>query len=325
MRVRTPAWPQSADPPSPSMDLGDVTITASQSGGTDPSNSNITYLAAEDVSHTFSISKADQFITFAALPDRNNTDGATFTLSATASSGLTVSFESNNTAIVEVNGTTATVKDEGPVTITASQAGNSTYNAASKSRSYNNLKKDQTISNFGAIADSNTSVSSISLSATASSGLAVVYESNDTSVATISGSTINIQGAGRVKITATQPGNFAWRAATSQEQSFFVELVGRPLDIIFDGGGTMGINESFKARVTLKDATTGRLVDPTKYTSISVSYSVTNSVTGTTNASVSGNTVSTGSGQVRSPSPPPQRIQTRLLQNDMFQRLHPLP
>ena len=40
----------------------------------------------------------------------------------------------------------------------------------------------------------------------------------------------------------------------------------------------MGINENFKARVTLKDATTGRLIDPTKYTSISVSYSVTNSV-----------------------------------------------
>ena len=58
----------------------------------------------------------------------------------------------------------------------------------------------------------------------------------------------------------------------------------------------MGINENFKARVTLKDATTGRLIDPTKYTSISVSYSVTNSVSGTTNASVSGNTVSTGSG-----------------------------
>jgi hypothetical protein len=58
----------------------------------------------------------------------------------------------------------------------------------------------------------------------------------------------------------------------------------------------MGTNESFKPRVTLKDATTGRLVDPTKYTSISVSYSITNSVTGTTNASVSGNTVSTGTG-----------------------------
>ena len=80
----------------------------------------------------------------------------------------------------------------------------------------------------------------------------------------------------------------------SQEQSFFVKLVGRPLTVLFDGGGTMGTSESFKARVTLKDGTTGRVIDPAVYTSIGISYSVTNSVTGTTNASVSGNTVSTG-------------------------------
>ena len=274
--------------------LGTISITASQSGGTDVNNSNITYLAAESITQTFSISKSDQFITFDALPDRNITDGTTFTLSATASSSLSVSFESNDTNLLTISGTTATIKDEGAVSITASQAGNDTFNPASKSRAFNLFKKDQTISNFDAIADTNTSVSSISLSASASSGLPVVYESNDTSVASISGSTINIQGGGRVKITATQPGNVAWRAATSQEQSFFVELVGRPLTVLFDGGGTMGTSESFKARVTLKDGTTGRVIDPTVYTSIGISYSVTNSVTGATNASVSGNTVSTG-------------------------------
>ena len=42
--------------------LGLVTITAKQAGGTDPSNSNITYLAAEDVPHSFTISKASQFM-----------------------------------------------------------------------------------------------------------------------------------------------------------------------------------------------------------------------------------------------------------------------
>ena len=194
--------------------LGTVTITASQSGGVDPSNSNLTYLAAEDVSHTFSVAKADQFITFAALPDRDNsTDGQTFTLSATASSGGTVTFESNNTAIVSLSGDrnqTATVNGEGPVTITASTPATSTHNAASKSRSFNAVKATQFIT-FAAIADTNTSVSSISASATASSGLAVVFESNDTSIITVSGSTLNIQGAGNVTITARQPGNYAYR------------------------------------------------------------------------------------------------------------------
>ena len=278
--------------------LGTVTITASQSGGTDPSNSNITYLAAESISHTFTVSKADQFITFAALPDRNNTAGQTFTLSATASSGGTVTFESNNTAIISLSGDrnqTATILDEGPVTITASTPATNTYKPASKSRSFNTIKDSQYIT-FGALADSNTSVSTISLTGTASSGLAVTYDTNDSSIATISGSTLTIQGAGNVTITARQAGNYAYRAATPVPQTFFVELVGRPLIVLFDGGGTMGTGESFKARVSLKDGTTGKLIDPTKYTTISRTFSVTNSVTGTTNASVSGNTISTGTG-----------------------------
>jgi hypothetical protein len=275
--------------------LGTISITASQSGGTDPSNSNITYLAAESITQTFSVSKADQFITFDALPDRNITDGTTFTLSATASSNLSVTFESNDTNILTISGTTATIKDEGAVSITASQAGNDTFNPASKSRAFNLFKKDQTIT-FAAIADTNTTVTSITPSATASSGLTVTFESNDTSVVSASGSTLNINGGGNVTITAKQLGNIAWRAATPVTQSFFVKLVGRPLTVLFDGGGTMGTSETFKARVTLKDGNTGRVVDPSVYTSISISYSVTNSVTGTTNASVSGNSVSTGTG-----------------------------
>ena len=225
--------------------LGSVSITASQSGGTDPSNSNVTYIAAESITQTFSISKADQFITFAALPDRNITDGTTFSLSATASSSLAVTFESNDTNLLTISGTTATIKDEGPVTITASQAGNGTYNPTSKSRSFNLLKKDQTIT-FAAIADTNTTISSITPTvASASSGLAVSYESNDTSIISVSGSTLNINGGGYVTVTAKQLGNIAWRAATPVARTFFVKLVGKPMTLIFDGGGTMGANEVF--------------------------------------------------------------------------------
>ena len=227
--------------------LGTISITASQSGGTDPSNSNITYIAAESITQTFSVSKADQFITFDALPDRNITDGTTFSLSATASSSLSVTFESNDTNLLTISGTTATIKDEGPVTITASQAGNDSYNPASKSRSFNLFKKDQTIT-FAAISDTNTTVSSITPVASASSGLTVIYESNDTSIVSVSGSTLNINGGGYVTVTAKQLGSVAWRAATPVDRSFYVELVGKPMTLIFDGGGTMGTNESFKPK-----------------------------------------------------------------------------
>ena len=78
--------------------------------------------------------------------------------------------------------------------------------------------------------------------------------------------------------------------------SFFVKLVGKPMTLIFDIGGTMGTNQSLKPKVTLKDGVTGKVIDRTKYTSLSVTYSITNSVSGTTNATVSSGTVNTGTG-----------------------------
>ena len=49
---------------------------------------------------------------------------------ATASSGLTVSYASSNTAVATVSGNTVTIVGLGTTTITASQAGNANYNAA---------------------------------------------------------------------------------------------------------------------------------------------------------------------------------------------------
>ena len=217
-------------------------------------------------------------------------------LSATASSGLSVTFDSNDTNLLTISGTTATIKGAGAVTITANQAGNDSYNPASKSRLFNLLKKDQTIT-FAAIADTNTTISSITPGATASSGLAVSYESNDTSIVTASGSTLNINGGGYVTVTATQLGNLGWNAATPVSHSFFVKLVGKPMTLIFDIGGTMGTNQTSEAKgYFLKDGVTGKVIDRTKYTSLSVTYTITNSVSGTTNATLSSGTVNTGTG-----------------------------
>jgi hypothetical protein len=63
-------------------------------------------------------------------------------------------------------------------------------------------------------------VSPITLTATASSGLAVTY--TVTGPATITGSFLTITGAGAVGVTATQPGNVTYAAAESVTQSFLV-------------------------------------------------------------------------------------------------------
>jgi hypothetical protein len=67
-------------------------------------------------------------------------------------------------------------------------------------------KQDQSISGLSDIAKT-VSAADFDLSATASSGLAVSYTSSNTAVATVSGSTVHIVGAGTSTITASQAGN----------------------------------------------------------------------------------------------------------------------
>ena len=74
--------------------------------------------------------KQNQTIAF-ELADAVNYGSADFTLNATASSGLPVSFVSGNPLLASItNGNQVHILNAGTVSITASQSGNSTYNAA---------------------------------------------------------------------------------------------------------------------------------------------------------------------------------------------------
>jgi Protein of unknown function (DUF3443) len=77
----------------------------------------------------------------------------------------------------------------------------------------------QTIT-FGALPGVTDGVAPITLTATASSGLAVSYAV--TGPATVSGSTLTITGAGSVTVTASQAGNSNFTAATPVAQTFAV-------------------------------------------------------------------------------------------------------
>ena len=77
------------------------------------------------------ITKASQTITgLASTNTRSNTDNP-YTLTAVASSGLPVSYTSSNEAVATISGSTVTIVGiAGTTTITASQAGDSNYDAA---------------------------------------------------------------------------------------------------------------------------------------------------------------------------------------------------
>ena len=121
-----------------------------------------------------------------------------------------------NGNIVSLNGNTGTV------TITANQAGNADFDPApSISQSFTVTLADNTII-FPAIADQQLPATSISLAATASSGLNVSY-SVVSGPATINGNVVSLSGdTGIVTIAATQAGNNQYVAADTVEQSFTV-------------------------------------------------------------------------------------------------------
>ena len=89
------------------------------------------------------VGKIDQNIIFDGLPDKTYGDSA-FTVSATASSGLPVSFTASGQCTV--SGNTVTLTGAGSCTITASQPGKDNYNAApSVDQTFNIAKAAATI------------------------------------------------------------------------------------------------------------------------------------------------------------------------------------
>lgn len=81
------------------------------------------------VKDALTVTKANQTIPFGPLPTKTVGDPK-FTLPATASSGLTVTYISSSTAVATVSGNTVTIVSAGSTTLTASQAGNANYNRA---------------------------------------------------------------------------------------------------------------------------------------------------------------------------------------------------
>jgi hypothetical protein len=159
---------------------------------------------------------ATNTVTIPALPSQNITFGALgdvsfgaspFSVSATASSGLAVSFASTTTSVCAVSGSIVTIAAGGACSITATQAGNANYAAATPViQSFTVSPASQTIA-FGALNGVVYGVSPFTIGATASSGLAVSLASATTPVCTVSGSTVTVVAGGLCSITASQSGS----------------------------------------------------------------------------------------------------------------------
>jgi hypothetical protein len=221
------------------VNAGECTVTAAQ-GGDEDRNS------APDVSHTLSVVKATQSITFAALEDKTYLDDA-FELAATATSGSDVAFAADGDCAVL--GTTVTLTGAGVCTITATQPGGRNFQAAAPvERTFAIAQAAQEIS-FDELDDKIFGDEDFDVSATSDRRLTVSFASTTTSVCTVTGRTVAILTAGPCSIKATQAGTKDFEAAPPVVRSFMVARKAQLITFTDPGSKTFGA-ESFSLIAT---------------------------------------------------------------------------
>ena len=157
-----------------------------------------------------------QYIAFGSLPSPRFGTVSTISLDALASSGLPLTYTSSDTKVAKVSGSSITIVGAGSATITARQAGDSSWAPATQARTLIVQKGQQTIDFRPSFALSGGYLLPSFAPRNSTVGLPVTYRSANPSVAQIfSGNVIKLIGRGYTTITATQTGNGNYNAAPS--------------------------------------------------------------------------------------------------------------
>jgi photosystem II stability/assembly factor-like uncharacterized protein len=180
-----------------------------------------TLVSAVTVPVSGTTTKREQVISFEALA--NTTYGASaIPLTATSNSGLTITYTSSDPEVAAIVSNSISILRTGETTITATQAGNDTFDPAEPVDHVLSIAKATQTITFPSISDKRSSDPDFQLSAISSSGLPIEYRSADVSVATVSGSTVTIKSIGLAVIEARQAGNENYLEAAMETQGFHV-------------------------------------------------------------------------------------------------------
>lgn len=197
-----------------------------------------------------------QSITFNAPATANV--GDTVALAAAASSKLAVTYKSTTSNICTVVGSKVTAKAAGDCTITASQAGNNSFTPAKDASATIKINQQEQTITFAppaALVVGDTA----ELTATASSKLPVTYSSTTTDICTVADSKVTAVAKGDCKLTASQVGDEAFKAAA--EASVSVAVVSTTLEIAAE---SLAVNQAGKIMLSGKpvsDSITAMLGD----------------------------------------------------------------
>ena len=200
-----------------------------------------------------------------------------------ATSGLALSYESNDTSILSVTSAGLLQPNgQGLVRITARQAGNAYFTAATPVVYDMKImgKRSQTVT-FTTPSEVRID-QPLDLNATASSGLDANFSiASGGSIASLSGNRLTFSGTGSVTVRSGQAGDSTYAPANYVNRTF---LVKRPLAFVFDNIGDMGMGQSFTVKAVVLDGITNQPVQ------VNPTYSIVSGV-----ATISGNQITCGS------------------------------
>lgn len=215
--------------------VGACTITADQGG-------DASFNPAPSVSQAFSIANANQTITFDPLGNKTFGDPP-FALSATASSGLPVSFAASGNCTVA--GETVTITGAGSCTVTASQAGDATYSAATPvPQTFAIALASQAALSVTGPASATPADGTVQLGTSGGSGTgAVTFSATSSSACTVypsSGVVTITSGTGTCDIRATKAGDSNYNPVTSPQFSIVVRMANQTISFGALGARTYG-------------------------------------------------------------------------------------
>jgi len=170
--------------------------------------------------------KAGQSIIVATSAPATAAYNTSFTVAATASSGLPVSYSSAGVC-TNIGATFTITSGTGTCTVRYDQAGDSNYDPAPQvTESVTAQKASQSIT-FPVVPDKAIGAPDFDPGATASSGLAVSYTASGT--CSIVAGLVHLNGVGTCTVTASQPGDANYAPALSVSRTF---TIATPLPIV---------------------------------------------------------------------------------------------
>lgn len=231
---------------------GTCTVNANQAGNAD-------YLAAPQVQQSFGVTKQDQTITFTSTAPGGATVGGTYAATATATSGLSVTFSTDTASVCTVTaGGSVSFVGAGICHVNANQAGNGTYQAAPQVQQSFTVASaaDTTAPVIGIIEPGNESGlwSVIDCSTGANAGKVCAGVTDNVAVTSV---TVKVQKSnGRCWNGAAGTANFTVAACSSVVTMSLNGTVYVPANALTrqNGGQDNFTNDTYTLTITAKDA-----------------------------------------------------------------------